>query len=88
MLYKKLTTLKVTMHLTVNIADFYANDGLTTFVDKMCAFLGIPTNKLRIANVRSGSVFIDFNIVSDSTDPNADPVAEAAKLDAMKTKMV
>lgn len=86
-LYKKLTTLKVTMHLTVNIADFYKNDGLTTFVDKMCAFLGIPTNKLRIANVRSGSVFIDFNIVgSESAD--ADPEAEAKKLNAMKDKMI
>lgn len=87
--YKKLTTLKVTMHLTVNIADFYKNDGLTTFVDKMCAFLGIPTNKLRIANVRSGSVFIDFHIVSESSDdPNADSDAEATKLQAMKEKMI
>jgi len=86
-LYKKLTTLKVTMHLTVNIDDFYKNDGLTTFVDKMCAFLGIPTNKLRIANVRSGSVYIDFNIVSDSS-ADADPEAEAKKLSEMKEKMI
>lgn len=87
--YKKLTTLKVTMHLTVNIADFYKNDGLTTFVDKMCAFLGIPTNKLRIANVRSGSVYIDFHVVSESSDdPNADQDAEASKLQAMKDKMI
>lgn len=42
--YEKQTSLKVTMHLTVNINDFYNNNGLTSFVDKMCAFLGIPTN--------------------------------------------
>lgn len=42
--YEKQTSLKVTMHLTVNIDTFYKNNGLTSFVDKMCAFLGIPTN--------------------------------------------
>lgn len=78
--YEKLTTLKVTMHLSVNIDDFYKNDGLTTFKDKMCAFLGIPTNRLRIANVRAGSVYIDFHVVSENTGNNADPNAEAAKL--------
>lgn len=53
------------MHLTVNIADFYKNDGLTSFIDKMCAFLNIPTNRLRIANVRSGSVIIDYVITTN-----------------------
>jgi hypothetical protein len=72
LIYKKLTTLKVTMHLTVNIDDFYKNNGLTTFVDKMCAFLGISTDRLRVANVRSGSVYIDFNVVSDDTGSSAD----------------
>lgn len=60
------------MHLTVNIDDFYNNNGLTTFVDKMCAFLGISTDRLRVANVRSGSVYIDFNVVSDDTGSSAD----------------
>jgi hypothetical protein len=55
------------MHLTVNIDTFYKNNGLTSFVDKMCAFLGIPTNQLRIANVRSGSVYIDFHVVTSNT---------------------
>lgn len=64
--YEKLTSLKVTMHLTVNINTFYANNGLTSFIDKMCAFLGIPTNQLRIANVRSGSVYIDFNVITSN----------------------
>jgi hypothetical protein len=86
--YEKLTTLKVTMHLSVNINDFYKNDGLTTFVDKMCAFLGIPTNRLRIANVRAGSVYIDFNVVSENTGNSADPNAEASKLAIMKDKMI
>lgn len=75
------------MHLTVNIDDFYKNNGLTTFVDKMCAFLGISTDRLRVANVRSGSVYIDFNVVSENTDNNADQTAEASKLKAMSEKI-
>lgn len=85
--YKKLTTLKVTMHLSVNIDDFYKNDGLTTFVDKMCAFLGIPTNRLRVANVRSGSVYVDFHVVSEDSDDDSDSDSSEAELTAMKDKM-
>lgn len=76
------------MHLTVNIDDFYNNNGLTTFIDKMCAFLGIPTNRLRIANVRSGSVYIDFNIVSEITGNTANTELEASKLSTMKDKLI
>lgn len=84
--YQKLTTLKVTMHLNVNIDDFYKNDGLSTFVDKMCAFLGIPTNRLRVANVRAGSVYVDFNVVSENTN-STDSAAEEALFSAMKDKI-
>lgn len=74
------------MHLSINIDDFYKNNGLTTFVDKMCAFLGIPTDRLRVANVRAGSVYVDFNVVSENTNSN-DSDAEVSKLTEMKDKI-
>lgn len=75
------------MHLTVNINDFYKNNGLTTFVDKMAAFLGIPTNRMRIVNVRAGSVYIDHMILSDSTSDTADMASETSKLKAITDKI-
>lgn len=74
------------MHLTVNIDTFYANNGLTSFVDKMCAFLGIPTNQLRIANVRSGSVYIDFNVITSNAS-SASSTDQQSNLQAMSDKI-
>lgn len=68
------------MHLTVNINDFYKNNGVTTFVDKMCGFLGIPTNRLKVINIRAGSVYMDYYIVSDTTSDTADVASETSKL--------
>jgi hypothetical protein len=75
------------MHLTVDIKDFFNNNGLTTFVDKMCAFLGIPTNRMRIVNVRPGSVYIDQMILSDSTSDTADMDSETNKLNSIANKI-
>ena len=36
------------------------------FIDKMAAFLGIPTNKLRIVSIIKGSVVIDFEVILDT----------------------
>lgn len=74
------------MHLTVNINTFYANNGLTSFIDKMCAFLGIPTNQLRIANVRSGSVYIDFNVITSNAG-SASSTDQQSSLQAMSDKI-
>jgi len=71
----------------VNINDFFKNDGLTTFVDKMCAFLGIPTNRMRIVNVRPGSVYIDHMILSDNQSDTADMDTETKKLTSLANKI-
>jgi len=75
------------MHLTVDINSFYQNNGLTTFVDKMCAFLGIPTNRMRIVNVRSGSVYVDHMILSDDQSDTADMTTETNKLNSLADKI-
>jgi hypothetical protein len=44
--------------INVPIADFYTNNGVTTFITNICAFLGIDTGRLKIVGVKSGSTLI------------------------------
>ena len=63
-IYVLLNTISVSIHLDVDINDFYNNNGQATFVDKMCSFLGISFDRLKVANIRSGSAFVDYNVIS------------------------
>ncbi len=43
----------------MDINDFYANDGQTKFIDRVCAVLGIvDTSRLKIVGIYNGSVVI------------------------------
>ena len=50
--------IQLSVRIDVPIADFYSNDGETTFITNICAFLGIDTGRLKIVGVKSGSVEI------------------------------
>lgn len=41
---------------------FYKNDGEAAFIDKISAYLGITTDRVRIVAIRIGSVIIDYYI--------------------------
>lgn len=60
-------SVKITMRMETTLDDFYKNNGEATFFDKMSTFLGIDFSRIRIANIRSGSVIIDFHIVENRT---------------------
>lgn len=53
----------------------------------MCAFLGIPTNRMKIVDVRPGSVYIDHMILSDDQSDTADMAAETKKLNDLSNKI-
>ena len=53
------------MKLEISLDDFYKTNGPITFVDKMCAFLGITTDKMRIVSIVEGSVIINYEVVLD-----------------------
>lgn len=55
---------KVNMRLTTTLEEFYQNNGVASFIDKMTAFLGIEMSRLKIVNIRRGSVIVDFFIDS------------------------
>lgn len=82
--------IQITTRLTVSVANFYANNGPTTFLTNICAFLGIDPGRLKIVSVRSGSTVVQFYIVSatppasNSTTVTAnDPSASSAGLNAI-----
>jgi hypothetical protein len=54
------------MRMESTVEDFYKNTGEALFIDKISAFLGIETSRMRIVNVRAGSVIVDFYVDSAS----------------------
>ena len=48
------------MHLETTVAEFYAKNGIGNFIDRMAAFLKIPINRIKVVNIRSGSVYVDY----------------------------
>ena len=51
-------------------AEFFANGGTTTFIDRVAASLGIHASTIKIVSVYEGSLVVNYEI----TDPNNDPV--------------
>lgn len=79
--------IQLTAKLSVSVADFYTNNGPTTFLTNICAFLGIDTGRLKIVSVRSGStdvtVYITPEPVSTNSTTATDPASSAASLASM-----
>jgi hypothetical protein len=60
--------IQLSARISIPIADFYSNNGVTTFITNLCAFLNIDTGRLKIVGVKSGSTMITAVV-------NADPVS-------------
>ena len=77
--------LQINMRMNMNLADFYSNNGPTAFVDRLAAVLNIPTYTIRIANVKSGSVILDMQILSQSqiNNPTSTITSVAAETELM-----
>lgn len=56
------------VRLEFTMAQFFANGGVTTFVDRMAASLGIHAADLKVVSVYEGSTIIDFQIISNLVD--------------------
>lgn len=64
---RKISSVKINMEIDMTIDDFFANDGATSFLDRFAAVLNIPPWKIRIVNVRQGSVILDIEISDSDT---------------------
>jgi hypothetical protein len=54
------SNVQVTSRLMVPIDQFYSNGGVATFIDMMCAYLNITTDRLKVAGVTSGSTIVNY----------------------------
>jgi len=53
----------ITMKMNININNFF----VTNFVANVALLLNIPTRRIKIVDVRAGSVIVDFNIKANVT---------------------
>ena len=67
---------KVRMEWTLD--EFYASGGVTRFVDRMAASLGISANRIKTVAVYEGSTIVDFSIDPDPDVPAEEQAAELA----------
>lgn len=55
------------VRLEWSLAEFYADGGVTRFVDRMAASLGISAHRIKTVAVYEGSVILVTEIVADTT---------------------
>lgn len=67
------------VRLEFTMDEFFASGGVTSFVDRMAAVLGIHAADIKVVDVKVGSVIVDFQIISNIIDDiplNLDQVKE------------
>ena len=83
----KTSSVRINMRLDINVFDFYKDVGTTSFIDRMAALLNIPTNRLKIVGVRTGSTVIDF-IIFDKNSDNEDSSADVQELRQIRDELI
>ena len=83
--------MQLSVSLSVSINDFYSNNGTTTFVSNICAFLGIDPGRLKIVSVRTGSLAVTLYIIpvpvntSNSTSNTTTPITTQSTLNTLSS---
>lgn len=78
--------LQLSARIDIPIADFYSNNGATSFITNICAFLGIDPGRMKIVGVYSGSTVVVAILQSQgveldvSTTAGTDPKPEYDQL--------
>ena len=63
-------TIQLTTRFSIDVADFFANNKLSSFISNLCALLGITdTSRVKVVGVFDGSTIVQTTIVSSSA-PN------------------
>ena len=68
---------KLTARLSIPVMDFFNNDGVTTFITNVCAFLKIDPGRLKIVGVRNGSAIVEAVLTSPAPALNSSTTATA-----------
>jgi len=49
--------------------EFFDNGGTTSFIDRLCASLGIHASTVKVVGVSSGSVLVNYEITPSADEP-------------------
>lgn len=75
------------VRLDWTLAAFYADGGVTRFVDRMAASLGIAAHRIKTVAVYEGSVIVDFYVEALVTEDD-DEESTASQLDSLQKLIV
>ena len=68
-----LNSVKASVRINKPVQQFFADNGVTLFIDRMCSVLGITdTSRLKIVGVYTGSAIVDFFIEEEETTTEDD----------------
>jgi len=69
---KTTDSIQLSVRMDMTPEQFFADNGVTNFIDRLAAALNIPSYRIRVASVRRGSTIVDVNIVADSSIASAE----------------
>lgn len=78
---RTISSVKVSLHMETTVENFYKNDGEADFLSKISSFLGLDMSRIRIVNVRTGSVIVDFVVIENKTLSNSTSAVETDAID-------
>jgi hypothetical protein len=61
----QLDSIQLSVRMNMTIDDFFASNGPTEFVDRLAACLGIPSYRIRVVDVKSGSTICETIVNSN-----------------------
>ena len=66
-LLQKISSVMICMKIGIQISDFFANNYSVSFLNTLATMLNIPTYRIRIVNVKIGSVFLEMHITANAS---------------------
>jgi len=69
---KTTDSIQLSVRMDMTPEQFFADNGVTNFIDRLAAALNIPSYRIRVASVRRGSTIVDAHIIADSKISSAD----------------
>ena len=72
-------SLKISIGFDMTAEEFYKNDGFSLFIDRISKLLGISTDRIRLAGIRKGSVYVDFFIDEEEGSKDLEELKEKLK---------
>lgn len=77
---KPLDSIVTNVRMDWTMDEFYSNGGVTSFVDRVSAALGIHASQFKVVAVYTGSVVVDYEITTADSSDSSSSTSELAKI--------